>query len=151
MSPMSRTENKVVKEKSDILGVRPKDGPLPRIPAGEYEAQCFKTEKKPFLGSEKKLYLHFIIIDGEHQGIKLFGVYNVNYKSFPKASKYYTDWAIANEGLPTRRERMSQNIFKNKVFLVKVRDTIPKYDDGKPKPEMFRYSVVDRIIEKLAG
>jgi hypothetical protein len=46
---------------------------------------------------------------------------------------------------------MSPDVFLHKIFLVKVRDVIPKYDDGIPKPEMFVYSVVDKIIEKSAG
>ncbi len=148
---MSRTENTVVKKRNNILGVRPKDDPLPRIPAGNYEVQSFKVEKRPYLSGERKLYVHYRIIDGEYQGTELFCSYNFNYRAFPKGSKYYTDWSIANEGRPTRRDKMSPNIFRNKIFCVKVRDAEPKYGDGKPKPEMFHYSVVDRIEEKLAG
>jgi hypothetical protein len=46
---------------------------------------------------------------------------------------------------------MSPQVFKNKIFLVKVRDAKPKYGDGTYKPEMFVYSVVDRIISVSAG
>ncbi len=139
------------KSKTVELELVPKDNPFPHIPEGEYEAEYVKAEKKPYLGSENKLYVHYRIIDGKYQGTTLFVVYNFKYTSFPRGSKYYTDWSIANGGLPTRSDKMSPNIFKNKVLLVKVRDVEPKYDDGTPKPEMFHYSVVDRIIRKSAG
>lgn len=143
--------HKRAKEKKDSLDKKPKSDPRPRIPEGDYEAVCFKAESKPYRGSEKRLYLHFEIIDGPYQGTKLFATYNVKYKSFPIASKYYTDWSIANEALPRRRDRMSATVFKDKLFHVKVRDVKPTYEDGTHKPDMFHYSVVDRIIEKLAG
>ncbi len=139
------------KHKNENLNKKPKTDPLPRIPEGEYEAVCFKVESKPYRGSEKRLYLHFKIVDGTNQGTKLFATYNIKYKSFPRASKYYTDWSIANGSLPKRRDRMPGMVFKEKLFCVKVRDARPTYDDGTIKPDMFRYSVVDRIIEILSG
>ncbi|MHC4277806.1 MAG: hypothetical protein ACYSTI_10870 [Planctomycetota bacterium] len=140
-----------MKHKQDLHSIRPKDDPRPHIPAGEYEAECIKAEKKPYLGGEKRLYVHFRITYGEHQGITLFAVYNFNYTSFSERTKYYTDWSVANEGRPAKKDSMSPDVFLHKIFLVKVRDVIPKYDDGIPKPEMFVYSVVDKIIEKSAG
>ncbi len=132
-------------------GIGPKTNPLPRIPEGEYEAVCTEAKVSLYLGKELRLYLHFKIIAGEHEGKKIRGNYNFDYKVFPTASKYYTDWSIANGALPRRRDRMTPRIFIGKAFLVKVRDAIPRYEDRTPKPEMFRYSVVDRIIERLTG
>jgi len=128
-----------------------KSDPRPRIPEGKYEAVCIKVEVSSYLANEKRLYLHFQIITDEHMGVKIFGIYNYSYKSFPRGSKYYTDWSIANGALPKRADRMTTRVFKGKAFLVKVRDAIPRYDDGTPKPKMFRYSVVDRVIERLTG
>lgn len=140
-----------MQNKKDEFDIRPKTDPLPRIPEGEYEAVCFKVEVSRYLGSEKKLYVHFRIINGEYQGTELFETLNFNYKSFPRGSKYYTDWSIANGKLPIRKDKMSPKVFKEKAFLVKVRDVKPKHEDGTTKPEIFWYSVIDRIIEKVAG
>lgn len=137
------------RNKKNLYDIGPKSNPLPWIPEGNYEAVCTKAEVSKYLGTEKKLYLHFRIIAGGYAETEIFGVYNFKYKSFPRGSKYYTDWAIANGALPSRKDRMSTKVFMDKVMLVKVRDVMPKYDDGTPKPEMFRYSIVDRIIERL--
>lgn len=139
-----------MKHKDDDSGFKAKAEPRPRIPKGEYEAVCIKKDISIYLGSEKKLYLHFQIIEGNHQGVKLFAAYKY-YKPFPTGSKYYTDWSIANSGLPRRRDKMSPRVFLNKLFLVRVKDAMPRYEDRTPKPDMFRYSVIDRIIEKVIG
>ena len=137
-------------KKKDAFDARPKDDPFPRIPTGEYEAQCVKVETSIYRGRQKKRFLHFKIIEGPYQGTILFGVYNY-YARVPSASTYYTDWCIASGRLPTRGDRMSPQVFKNKIFLVKVRDAKPKYGDGTCKPEILWYSVVDRIISVSAG
>lgn len=89
-------------------------------------------------------------MSGPYHGIKLFCSYNTKYKQFPIGSKFYGDWCVANGALPCRKDKMSKRVFLKKAFLVKVRDVAPKYPDGQPKPNMFHYSVVDRIIEKVA-
>lgn len=142
-----KERNKDKQKDLDDLGA--KEDPLPQIPAGDYEAVCVKTERSDYLGKEKRLYIHFQIIDGEYIGTKLYAVYNIKYKVFSTATKYYTDWSIANGALPKRRDRMTAKVFKDKPFLVKVRDTAPKYEDGTLKPKMFRRSIIDRIIERL--
>ena len=134
---------------NDEVKSNPKTNPLPRIPEGEYEAVCIRAEKSRYLKDDKRLYLHFQIINGEYEGTRLYEVFNINYKSFPKGCKYYTDWSISNGGLPSRRDKMSSRIFLQKVFMIKVRDATPKYSDGTPKPMMFHYSVVDRITERI--
>ncbi|MGR3296152.1 MAG: hypothetical protein ACUZ8A_08005 [Candidatus Bathyanammoxibius sp.] len=129
----------------------PKASPRPRIPEGECEAYCFDVRKSKYLGNEKRLYVWYRITEGKYEGTELFCSYNINYKSFSTNTKYYTDWCIASGRLPTRGDRMSPQVFKNKVFLVKVREAKPKYDDGTYKPEIFWYSVVDRIASVSAG
>jgi hypothetical protein len=127
----------------------PDSDPRPFVPEGNYEAVCVKFEVKKYLGSEKKLYLHYEIMQGVHIGTKLFQAINYKYRSFPKASKYYTEWTVANGALPQRRDKMSPRIFKDRAFLVKVKTSKPKYDDGEFKSELFHYSIVERIIEVL--
>ena len=134
----------------DTSRSKAKDDPRPYIPDGKYEAQCIDVELSNYRGSQKKLYLHFKIIEGPHQGTKLFEVCNY-YERVPRGSKYYKQWPIANGGLPTKSDSMSPKVFLNKIFRVEVRTVTPKHDDGKPLPEMYLYSVVDKILAKSAG
>lgn len=126
-----------------------KDDYIPLIKDGNYEAICFKAEKADYLGSEKRLYLHFRLMNCEFSGAELFCAYNFKYETFSKHTKYYTDWSIANGGVPKRKDRMSSRAFLEKKFLVKVLRVIPCYDNGDLKPKIFHYSKVDRIIQTL--
>ena len=131
----------------------PKDNPRPRIPEDVYEAVCFKTEESSFREKEKRLYVHYRIISGEFEGVELYQTFNFIYKyskgGFPRGSKYYKEWSKANRSLPDRNDKMTPRVFKNNVFKVKVRFTNPKEDDGSAMDDIFRYSVVDIIIEVL--
>jgi len=51
---------------------------------------------------------------------------------------------------PSKNAKMSPRIFKNKIFKVKTRTVEPKHN-GKKMPKKFWYSVVDEIIEVVAG
>lgn len=138
-----------VKNEKEFKCAGPKEDPRPLIPEGSYEAVCIKHEISPYLGKGKKLFLTYQIIQGEYMGIKLFQAINHNYNAFSPSTKYYTEWTIANGDMPKRKDKMTPRIFKDKAFLVKVKTTKPKYEDGEYKPEKFHYSTVERIIEVL--
>lgn len=123
--------------------------PWPFIPAGIYEAVCIKQEPSKYLACERRLYLHYQITSGEFMAIKLFQPINFKYKHFPRGSKYYTEWSLANKALPKRRDKMSPNVFLNKAYKIKVTTVRRKYPDGTFMPEMFNYSKVERIVEVL--
>ena len=66
-------------------------------------------------------------------------------------SKYYKTWCMVNDWKkPSKNAKMSPRIFKNKICRVKIRTVHPKHC-GKKMPEDFWYSVVDKIIEVVAG
>lgn len=125
-----------------------KTGAIVRVPAGEYEGYFTKAKIKPYRDG-KKVYMEFLINKGEYRDKKLCCVYQW-YESFGKNSKYYTDWSIMNGSTPNKEDvEMNPNVFLFKDCIVKVRDSAPKYEDGTSKPEMFIYSVIDRVVRLL--
>lgn len=125
----------------------------PLIPNGIYEAQCIKYDNAFVLGKTRKTFLNFKIIgSGDHQGKIIFLAYNMPYNSRIKTgSKYYKDWCMVNGWQkPSRNAKMSARLFLNKIYKVKTRTVKPKHNE-KEMPESFWYSVVDKIIEVVAG
>ena len=77
--------------------------------------------------------------------------FNMPYdKKIKSGSKYYKNWVMVNGwNKPSRNAKMSPRIFKNKIYKIKTRTTMPKHN-GKEMPENFWYSVVDEILEVIA-
>jgi len=125
----------------------------PLIPNGIYEVQCIKYDNKFVLGKTRKTFLNFKILDNnEHQGKKIFLAYNMPYNGRIKTgSKYYKDWCMVNGWQkPSRNAKMSARLFLNKIYRVKTRTVKPKHNEEE-MPQSFWYSVVDKIIEVVAG
>jgi hypothetical protein len=130
----------------------------PLIPDDKYQVKCIHYETGRSHHNSIKLFLHFKIIEGKYFETTLFMAINLSdsrtgkeFKKVPSGSKYYESWVIANNNqLPSRGDRMSPKVFKNKIFEVKTRIVRPKFNDGTEKPECFHYTVVDHIIERLA-
>ena len=125
----------------------------PLLPDKVYDAQCIKYDEGFCLGKARKLFLYFKIVEpGEHHGKVIFMPFNIPYdKRIKQGSKYYKAWVkVNNYEKPSRNAIMSPRLFKNKVFRIKTRTVEPK-DGNKALPKQFHYSVVDYIIEMLAG
>lgn len=128
------------------------DIPLPRIPPGKHEAICYKIETGVGQGGRETYYLKFRVHGGEYHDTELF-------MTCPKPSgkvrfrhKLYDQWVIANQRLPTRREKISVKPFVGRLYLVLVRDTRRRYaNSNELKPNYAQYSVIDSIIEPLTG
>jgi len=132
----------------------------PLIPNGKYTAQCIDYDSKFCLGKRRKLFLNFVILEGEHQGKKLFQAFNMPYDGRIKTgSKYYKSWCMVNGWQPpTRNAKMSPRLFKNKIFTIATRTVYPPIHPAAKKsnkvevmPEAFWYSVVDKILCVNAG
>ena len=65
--------------------------------------------------------------------------------------KLYEQWSILLNRKPNKGDRFNKNNFKNKVYKVLVRYTESKFKKGELKPIFLQYSVVERIIEVIAG
>ncbi|BBO72074.1 hypothetical protein DSCA_60040 [Desulfosarcina alkanivorans] len=129
------------------------EGYKPRLPNGEYEAQCIRYDNKFVLGKTKKLFLHFKIIEqGEHNGKVIFMAFNMRYDDkIKQGSKYFKTWCMVNHwNLPSRNAKLSPRLFSNKIYKVKTRTVKPEHNK-KQMPEPFWYSVVDEIVEVVAG
>lgn len=136
----------------ETTGTMPQAEEFPiRIPEGIYDAVCHKTETARGFGGAMKIYVKFRIYGGEYEGVELFMVCNFPKTKIGKRFKYYDQWMLASGRHPSKRERLSPKIFHNRLFKVLVRDTKPKFSNGKPKPDFFKYSVIDTIIEAQTG
>jgi len=121
------------------------------IPGGEYDAVCFKTETALSYGGMRKIFIKFRIYSGRYDGTELFMVCNYPKGKIRRRLKYYEQWMLATGRRPAKREKLSPKVFPGRMYKVLVRDTRPKFADGKPKPGIFKYSVVDTIIEAQTG
>ena len=125
----------------------------PLLPNGTYEVQCVSYNSGPYLGKTRKMFLYFKIIDsGEHHGKLIFQAFNMPYNGKIKTgSKYYKTWVMVHGWQkPSRNAKMSPKLFLDKVYKIKTRTAKPKHN-GKDMPDKFGYSVVDEILEVVAG
>ena len=140
------------KEKKDSIPIAQAEREYPpRIPEGEYDALCFNIETGRSFGGRRDIYIKFRLQDLNYNGIELFMVCTYNKRKLSPRTKYYGQWVTVTRRHPSRHETMDPEVFLNKMYVVKVRDTNPKYDDGSPKPDEFKYSVIDRIIKVQHG
>ncbi len=114
------------------LDLRPARDPDPLIPPGLYDGRGIKGEVHHSLGGRLKFFLTLELIGGPHDGVKLQFISTLPRKGrgIAPSSKYYRAWTVANGGRrPTRRDRMSPGIFRDR----QVDHVIPRHrggDDG---------------------
>ncbi len=125
------------------------------IPEGMYEAVCTGAEVVELykFGRSPKLFLHFQIYEGVYKGTPLYLPMTAPTKGGKVGigAKLYANYVIANGGKPPgRRDRLSLKVFKHRLFRVRVRTVVPRFEDGTPKPERFHYSIVSELHERLA-
>lgn len=121
------------------------------IPEGTYEVSFVRAEKK-FLWKREKAFLHFVVQTlGGCNGVKLFMACNIPPKGrWAMSSKYWRMWCLANGQRPLRADRMSTTIFRNKIFLARVRTVRTSHNQIDLTPET-QYSVIDELLEVAAG
>ena len=123
-----------------------------RIPPDKYDAICYDTELGRSWGGRWNVYIKFRIIDGPYEGTELVMICTYHPKrEISHRHKYFLQFALANGGPPRKGQRMSHNIFRGIVFRVLVRDTKRKFPNNEYLPKSFQYSVVDTILEVVAG
>ena len=126
--------------------------PLVQIPPGEYQAVCKKAVYKFCQGGDKRLFIEFVIIEGKFAGVQLFMVCPTPSGKLRMRHKLYNQWSIVLGRIPRKGERLNTKIFEKKMYLISVRNTRKKFSGtGKIMPEFLQYSVVDVIIEVIAG
>jgi hypothetical protein len=123
------------------------------IPEGDYEVVFFRVEKKEmFRARVLKALLHFKIIEpGDYLNINLLLSMNLptNGQSRP-SSKWVQHWCLAAGRRPERHDRMSTKVFRNKVFLARVK-TVRTNWKNLPLPKECHYSAIDCLLEVRTG
>jgi hypothetical protein len=121
----------------------------PLIQPGEYLAQCIAFKEFKQFGGLKKLALTWDLTLSGMEGVRLAQYFNMEHQTFKENSFYYENWVVANNCTrPRRRNRayMPPTMFTNIVGAVLVVTVSPKFENGKPKPEVFHYSKVQRLL-----
>jgi len=121
----------------------------PLISEGKYEASFIRAERKKLWGGIKVFLWFRITTPGEPMGEKLYLACNLPQR-ITNSSKYYRCWVVAAGRKPTRHDRMSTSVFRNKIFEVSVR-TVKESSKQRPLNSELQYSVVDEILEVVAG
>jgi len=122
----------------------------PLIPEGNYKARGIKYKKKNYRWGEKITLTFQINEPYEHNGIELPMYMNV-YKKYQAASNYYEAWVIARGSKPQRNDKMTPRIFLGGLFEVVVTTVKPKHKDGSYKKEIFHYSKIDYLKDRIIG
>jgi hypothetical protein len=117
-----------------------------RIPPEEYEARVVKAQELQLFGS-RRLVLTFEIRMSTYAGTRLKFICAFPRKAKGGSSKFVRAWTVANGKPPRRKDRLAISIFKDKLFLVRVRDvTTDRHQKKLANP----YSIVDAIVGRLA-
>ena len=124
-------------------------GMPPVIREGEYEAMFLKAEKKELWG-QPKLFLWFkVVTHSDYFGQHVY-MACPNPSRMRPACKYWKMWVVAAGRKPVRGDRMSTSVFRNKVFLVRIR-TVQKNSKQAHLPPELQYSVIDELMKKNTG
>ena len=124
----------------------------PAVPDGDhYEVVFDHAEKTSFRGREKAYVWVRLITPGPFCGQLFFMACNVAPKGKWTASyKFWRMWVLAAGRRPPRPNRISTNVFRNKVFRARLR-TVTKTATQSDRTPAQQYSVVDEFLEVMAG
>jgi hypothetical protein len=150
--PASRRSAREPDEAKDIEHACQVDVP-PLIPAGDYEVMFLRAEqKKKLWGGHGRVFMHFKISQaGPYLGVVLFMSATLPPAGrFSLSSKFLQQWCLAAGRRPARYDRLSTAVFRNKIFLARVR-TVTKDTEGEERAKDWHYSVVDRLLEVRVG
>ena len=127
------------------------------IKPGIYELVLSRTWKGYLYGRAPKLLLVFrIVTEGPHYGYHLYRCYNI--KGLTKRKElipkgWHSELVMEYSrlfGVPKRLRDIGVRQFKNKVFIGRVR-TVEKDYKQRARPDDMKYSVIDELMEVIAG
>lgn len=136
------------KKKTEAFSVRHSVPDL--IDPGQYLWQVTRVEvNRKFMNTRKAFVWGDILPPSPHCGVDLYMACSLPQKPGIR-SKFFESWIIANWGeRPARNDRLGTRIFVGKIFKVEVR-TVAKNEKGESRNAALHYSVVDRLIERVA-
>ena len=144
--PSLEAPHRLVKVQAPVMPPVCDEEPYPRYSPGEYLVRCVGADTYPdprFKSYKCRLDFRFMDREGT-----VSGFFHLGSGEQPKAgrgSEYRRAWVIANGEQPRKRQRLSQRVFQDKVFRVRVDDTRKRYD-GREHPEAEVYSTVKEIL-----
>ena len=124
----------------------------PATPNGDhYEVAFIRAAQVSYRGRQK-VYMWFRLLTlGEWHGKEFYMTCNVAPKGrWTPSCKYWQAWVLAVGRRPTRADRMSTAVFKNKVFRVRMRKVLKTANQDDRTPEQ-QYSVVDQLLQVMVG
>ena len=137
-----------MKEAVDANGPDPicGDAPYPRYPSGEYDVRCYDVRiyRDPrFRRWVCRLDCHFLTERAEVCGFLNMGV--GEQPSAGPGSEYWRVWVMA-KGEQPKRGRLVKSIFRDRIFLVRIDDTVVRYDKREHN-EAARYSTIKEFLK----
>jgi hypothetical protein len=124
----------------------------PPIPNGDkYELTFLRAEQRCQWGQQKVFMWFQMQTPGEWLGQEFYMACNIAPKGRWTAScKFWKSWVLAAGRRPTRADRMSTRIFRNKIFRARMRKVLKtaKQTDRIPAQQ---YSIIDELLEVLVG
>ena len=124
----------------------------PAIPNGDQYELVFVRGEKGYQWGRLKLFLWFKMgTPGDWVGREFFMACNVAPSGkWGPSSKFWLMWVLAADRRPSRADRMSTAVFKNKVFRARMRKVL-KTSKQINRTSAQQYSVVDELLEVTVG
>ena len=137
-------------EDMEDIGISIAEEATPLLPPGEYEVGFLRASGK-FKGYQRdNIYLYFqVITPGAYAGKTLYLAARIS-PPLAASSKYVRAWSIAAEYVPTRRDRLSPQMFKGKYFRALV-ETVKKDEHRRKLPALLQYSTIGMLLKKNRG
>ena len=128
-------------------------GVPPLLPEGDhYHVYFVRAERASFGKNQQKLYLHFKVYEpSDHRDEVLWLPCNVpSHNRFGSSSKYWLLWTKIANRRPRKDEKLTTRVFKNKIFLARVR-TVRQTSRQEIRTPAQQYSIIDDLLETVAG
>jgi len=130
----------------------------PLIPPGRYQA-VYQHHETALFSKPPRVYVHFRIVGGEHDGARLYRAYRVERLNgrgrkngtfkVRHTSELFRQFVRVTGG-SERPDRIALSRLRSCVLLVSVRTVETDYRQ-RALPEALRYSVVDEMLSVEAG
>jgi hypothetical protein len=129
------------------------------IPAGRYQAVGVEAATFPaFRGWKVRVAWEVLLPDEHadygHRRVRLHRYYNVRRKGTrvipAEYGHYLREWMLVAGRRPTRGDRVAPRAFIGVLCLVEVRVVVGDAEQ-RALPDCARYSIVARLLERLAG
>ena len=129
----------------------------PLIPPGDqYTARAARAQIRPSWGGGARLHIDFELHSGDYDGKVIAFICTLPKRRARRwaegvvpSSRFYRAWVVAAGAPPRRRDRMGLDVFKNRLFRIRVR-TVTKDRAGAALPIAAQYSIVDSLLEREA-